>query len=107
MFSQMSDCLLGNRLDERSSHIISRTILGSNFRFRAQTLRVQNSPSLVVLGKNDPISKTLVLLGQNFVLCMTTEEGKKLKQQTKCLFFVKGQPLYLKPSSPFEDDRMM
>ena len=98
MFSQMSDGLLVNRFDERSSHIISRTILGSNFRFRAQTLRVQNSPSLVVLGKNDPISKTLVLLGQNFVLCMTTEEGKKLKQQTNCLFFVKGQPFYLKPS---------
>ena len=63
MFSQMSDGLLVYRFDERSSHIISRTILGSNFRFRAQTLRVQNSPSLVVLGKNDPISKILVPFG--------------------------------------------
>ena len=66
MFSQMSDGLLGNRFDERSSHIISRIILGSNFRFRAQTLRVQNSPSLVVLGKNDPISKIFGPFGAKF-----------------------------------------
>ena len=59
-------------------------------------------------GKMIQFPRFLVLLGQNFIRCMTTEEGKKkLKQQTKCLFFVKGQPLYLKPSSLSEDDRMM
>ena len=66
MFGQKSDWLLGNRLDGKGSHIISRTILGSNFRFRAQTSRVQNSPSLVVLGKNDPISKIFGPFGAKF-----------------------------------------
>ena len=57
---------LATDLMKEARILFSRTILGSNFRFRAQTLRVQNSPSLVVLGKNDPISKIFGPFGAKF-----------------------------------------